>query len=77
MEKEPMIYERRRFGRPSRNPESVRSKRIATFVTTGELAQLECIAEQKNISLSAVVYRMISNHLQDQKSHLGDLVNEK
>ena len=65
MEKEPRTKERRRFGRPRHNPEKVRSKRIATFVTVGELAKLEHIAELEKISLSAVVYRMISNHLED------------
>ena len=45
------------------NPEDVRSKRIATFVTMGELAKLERIVEKEGISLSAVVYRMISNCL--------------
>jgi len=63
MEKELRTKGRQRFGRPRQNPEDVRSKRIATFVTMGELAKLERIAEKERISLSAVVYRMISNCL--------------
>ncbi|OEU48176.1 MAG: hypothetical protein BA866_00745 [Desulfobulbaceae bacterium S5133MH15] len=63
MEKERKTKRRQRFGRPCRNPEDVRSKRIATFVTMGELAKLERIVEKEGISLSAVVYRMISNCL--------------
>ena len=63
MGKEPRTKRRQRFGRPCQNPEDVRSKRIATFVTMDELAKLERIAEKERISLSAVVYRMISNCL--------------
>ena len=63
MEKVARTKKRRRFGRPCQNPENVRSKRIATFVTMGELEKLERIAEKERISLSAVVYRMISNCL--------------
>ena len=63
MEKELRTKGRQRFGRPRQNPEDVRSKRIATFVTMGELAKLERIAEKERVSLSAVVYRMISNCL--------------
>ena len=63
MEKELRTKGRQRFGRPRQNPEDVRSKRIATFVTMGELAKLERIAEKERKSLSAVVYRMISNCL--------------
>ena len=63
MEKELRTKGRQRFGRPRQNPEDVRSKRIATFVTMGELEKLERIAEKERVSLSAVVYRMISNCL--------------
>jgi len=59
------ITVRQRLGRPRLNPETARSNRVVTFVTNSELAKLERIAEQKRISLSAVVYRILSGFLKD------------
>jgi hypothetical protein len=53
------------MGRPRRNPETVPSNRIVTFVTNRELAQLERITEQERKSLSAVVHRIVSGFLRD------------
>ena len=63
MQKEPKTKEKSRYGRPPLKPEVVRSKRIATFVTVDELAKLKKISEQEKISVSAVVYSMISRSL--------------
>ena len=59
------IRVRQRMGRPRRNPESVRSNRIVTFVTNRELAKLERMTEQERKSLSAVVHRIVSGFLRD------------
>jgi len=59
------IRVRQKMGRPCRNPETVRSSRVVTFVTKSELAKLERIAEQERISLSAVVHRILSGFLKD------------
>jgi hypothetical protein len=59
------ITVRQRLGRPRLNPETARSNRVVTFVTNSELAKLERIAEQERISLSAVVYRILSGFLKD------------
>ena len=52
-----------RMGRPRENPESVRSNRVVTFVTNRDLADLERIAEEKSMSLSAVVHQILSKFL--------------
>jgi len=54
-----------RMGRPRENPESVRSNRVVTFVTNSELADLERIADEKRMSLSAVVHQILSGLLKD------------
>ena len=54
-----------RMGRPRENPESVRSNRVVTFVTNSELADLERLADEKRMSLSAVVHKILSGFLQD------------
>ena len=56
---------RHRMGRPRENPESVRSNRVVTFVTNSELADLERIADEKGLSLSAVVHQILSEFLKD------------
>ena len=60
-------------GRPSTVPEKARSKRVVTFVTTSELAELEQIAEEEDRSLSAVVHRIIVQHLE----HIGPSENSE
>ena len=56
---------RHRMGRPRENPESLRSNRVVTFVTNSELANLERIADEKRMSLSAVVHQILSGFLKD------------
>jgi hypothetical protein len=56
---------RPRMGRPRENPESVRSNRVVTFVTNSELTNLERIADEKGISISAVVHQILSGFLKD------------
>lgn len=56
---------RPQMGRPRENPESVRSNRVVTFVTNSELANLERIADEKRMSLSAVVHQILSGFLKD------------
>ena len=56
---------RHRMGRPRENPESVRSNRVVTFVANSELANLERIADEKRMSLSAVVHQILSGFLKD------------
>ena len=53
------------MGRPRENPESARSNRVVTFVTNSELADLERIADEKRVSLSAAVHRILSEFLKD------------
>jgi hypothetical protein len=56
---------RPRMGRPREIPESVRSNRVVTFVTNSELTNLERIADEKGISISAVVHQILSEFLKD------------
>ena len=53
------------MGRPRRNPETVRNKRVVTFVTKSELAKLERIAEQNRISLSAATHLILTKFFND------------
>ena len=57
------IRVRQKMGRPCRNPETVRSSRVVTFVTKSELAKLERIAEQNRISLSATTHLILTKFL--------------
>ena len=70
------IRVRQRMGRPRRNPETVRSNRVVTFVTKSELAKLEHIAEQNRISLSASIHLILTNFLNDAERfrQLSDVV---
>jgi hypothetical protein len=54
---------KKQFGRPCLNPETARSRRVVTFVTSGELAMLESMREQEGTSLSAVVHHILSEFL--------------
>jgi hypothetical protein len=53
------------MGRPRLNPKTVRSNRVVTFVTNSELADLERIADEKRMSLSAVVHQILSEFLRE------------
>ena len=65
MKKATLSTERIRFGRPCLNPEKARSNRLVTFVTNSELTNLERIADEKGMSLSAVVHQILSGFLKD------------
>ena len=52
-----------RRGRPRRTLAEARSNRVVTFVTTLELESLEQITQEEDRSLSAVVHRIIAQHL--------------
>jgi len=52
-----------RFGRPKKPAETVRSERVVSFVTAGELEQLEDISRQRGVSLSAVIHSMVVRSL--------------
>ena len=54
---------RRKMGRPRKNPDQTRSNRIVTFVTNAELAKLDQVAGEDKMSLSAVVHKSIRNFL--------------
>jgi len=64
---------RPRRGRPSQAPDVARSNRVVTFVTGRELEGLEQIAQEEDRSLSAVVHRIIEQHLKNiRPTNRGD-----
>ena len=54
---------RRKMGRPRKNPDQTRSNRVVTFVTNAELAKLDQVAGENKMSLSAVVHKSIRDFL--------------
>ncbi|MCP3870078.1 MAG: hypothetical protein GY703_18675 [Gammaproteobacteria bacterium] len=54
---------KKKYGRPRAEPKAARSKRVVTFVTKQELESLEQIAYEEDRSLSAIVHRIIVQHL--------------
>jgi len=63
MEKRQEDENRRKMGRPRKNPDQARSNRIVTFVTNAELAKLDQVAGENKMSLSAVVHKSIRDFL--------------
>ncbi|MFT5730946.1 MAG: hypothetical protein ACI8PB_005137 [Desulforhopalus sp.] len=63
MEKRQKDENRRKMGRPRKNPDQARSNRIVTFVTNAELAKLAQVAGENKMSLSAVVHKSIRDFL--------------
>jgi hypothetical protein len=59
MKKTQGIENRKKMGRPPKNPAHARSNRIVTFVTDAELAILEQVADEAQMSNSAVVHKCI------------------
>ena len=57
----------RRFGRPPKPAELVRSERVVSFVTPGELEQLEKISNRRGVSLSAVIHSMVVRSLEGSR----------
>ena len=62
---------RARRGRPGLAPDQARSHRVVTFVTVDELEGLEQIAQEEERSLSAVVHRIIEQHLKTSRQSGG------
>ena len=56
----------RRFGRPPKPTDTVRSERVVSFVTPAEYRQLESISIRRDISLSAVIHSMLSGSLENE-----------
>jgi hypothetical protein len=56
-----------RWGRPRLPTNEVRSCRVVTFVTEGELHELREAAEESGNSLSATVHRMLAGCLAQGK----------
>ena len=53
----------KRFGRPPSPPETTRSERVVTFFTPSELEQLQQLAMDQNMALSATVHQLIAEQL--------------
>ncbi len=51
-------------GRPTVDPDRTRSQRVVTFVTEWEMEGLRAKCDEEDRSLSGVVHRIISQHLQ-------------
>ena len=59
------VTNRTKRGRPRHLQERTRSNRVVTFVTDREMESLEQIADKEDRSLSAVVYRILTQHLKN------------
>ena len=57
-----------RGGRPPLAPHKVRSSRVVTFVTDGELYKLQNLAAAEKLSLSAVCHLLINESLTARKN---------
>jgi len=55
----------KRYGRPPKPREAVRSERIVSFVTPSEFRQLEKISDHRGVSLSAVIHSMVIQPLDE------------
>jgi DNA-binding MarR family transcriptional regulator len=55
------------MGRPAKPPGEVRRRRVITFLTDNEFAKLETLADEKDKSLSAVLYEILSRALKRRK----------
>jgi hypothetical protein len=53
----------KRLGRPPLPPETTRSERVVTFLTQRELEQLQQLAMDQNLALSATVHQLIVEQL--------------
>ena len=52
-----------RGGRPRRTVKEARSHRVVTFVTAGQMVDLDEIAQEEGRSRSDVIHRIIAQHL--------------
>jgi hypothetical protein len=53
----------RKRGRPPSAPETRRSERVVSFVTQGELDQLNRLSAEQGCAISAIVHTLISEGL--------------
>jgi hypothetical protein len=53
----------KRLGRPPSPPETTRSERVVTFLTQCELEQLQQLAMDQNMALSATIHQLIAEQL--------------
>ena len=58
---------RPRLGRPPKPPDEVRSERVVSFLTPGELDALVELADIRGASISAVVHQILRSKLVEQK----------
>jgi hypothetical protein len=54
-------------GRPRRLVKEARSHRVVTFVTGGQMVDLDEIAQEEGRSRSDVIHRIIAQHLQNMR----------
>jgi hypothetical protein len=66
----------RRFGRPPKPAETVRSERVVSFVTPVEFRQLEKISDRRGVSLSAVIHSMVVRSLENDAAVLPKIGHE-
>ena len=67
----------KRHGRPRAAPKAARSNRVVTFVTNQELDRLEQMAYEEDRSLSAIVHRIVVQHLEHSSMSNNSKSNEK
>jgi len=60
---------RARLGRPPKPRDKVRSERVVSFVTRGELDSLTELADIRGESVSAVVHRILRSALTKEYRH--------
>ena len=54
---------RKTRGRPPLPAGKARTRRLVTFLTEVQYAQLECIADERQLTLSALLHEIASNYL--------------
>ena len=66
---------RRRLGRPPKTRDEVRSKRVVSFITRGEIDTLSDLADIRGESVSTVVHQILRSALGKEKNRI--LVSRK
>ena len=62
---------RQRLGRPPKPRDKVRSERVVSFVTRGELDSLTELADIRGESVSAVVHRILRSALMKENGQIN------
>ena len=62
---------RSRLGRPPKPRDKVRSERVVSFVTRGELDSLTELADIRGESVSAVVHRILRSALMKENDQIN------